>query len=197
MMLIEETAIAEDSLPLEALKRHLRLGTGFAVDGIEDPVLASFLRAALAAAEARTGKTILSRGFVLTLGDWTDPEGQPLGTAPVRAITQVTLIDRFGTADLVAAERYRLERDSQLPRLRPTASLLPSVPTGGAVEIRFVAGYADHFEDVPADLAQAVLLLAAHYYEYRDETALGQGCMPFGVTSLLARYRVARIGFAS
>jgi len=38
-----------------------------------------------------------------------------------------------------------------------------------------------------------VLLLAAHYYEYRDETALGEGCMPFGVSSLIERYRTVRL----
>ena len=37
------------------------------------------------------------------------------------------------------------------------------------------------------------MLLAAHYYEYRDTTALGEGCMPFGVSSLIQRYRVSRI----
>ena len=44
-----------------------------------------------------------------------------------------------------------------------------------------------------ADLAQAVMLLAAHYYEYRDETALAEGCMPFGVASLIERYRIVRL----
>ncbi|PCH74343.1 MAG: hypothetical protein COC12_04000, partial [Rhodobacteraceae bacterium] len=46
---------------------------------------------------------------------------------------------------------------------------------------------------LPADLGQAVLLLAAHYYEYRDETSLGDGCMPFGVSSLVQRYRAVRL----
>ena len=47
--------------------------------------------------------------------------------------------------------------------------------------------------DLPADLGQAVLLLAAHYYEFRHETQLGDGCMPFGVTSLIERYRTVRV----
>jgi uncharacterized phiE125 gp8 family phage protein len=38
-----------------------------------------------------------------------------------------------------------------------------------------------------------VLLLGAHYYEYRAETGLAEGCMPFGVTSLIQRYRRMRI----
>jgi uncharacterized phiE125 gp8 family phage protein len=35
--------------------------------------------------------------------------------------------------------------------------------------------------------------LAAHYYEYRDETSLARGCMPFGVQSLIERYRSMRL----
>lgn len=80
-----------------------------------------------------------------------------------------------------------------VPRLMPAGGTLPGLPEGGAVEVRFSAGFGA-WGDLPADLAQAVLLLAAHYYEYRDETALAEGCMPFGVTSLIARYRRLRVG---
>ncbi|MGB1209276.1 MAG: head-tail connector protein, partial [Paracoccaceae bacterium] len=71
------------------------------------------------------------------------------------------------------------------------------IPTGGMAQIHFTAGFGPTFGDVPADLRQAVLLLAAHYYEYRDETALSEGCMPFGVTALLARYRKMRLGMGA
>ena len=40
-------------------------------------------------------------------------------------------------------------------------------------------------------------MLAAHYYEYRHETRLGDGCMPFGVSSLIERYRPLRIGLGA
>ena len=77
--------------------------------------------------------------------------------------------------------------------LRPAGALLPVVPTGSSLRLRFTAGYAEAWEELPADLGQAVLLLAAHYYEYRNETALSDGCMPFGVTSLVQRYRPLRL----
>ena len=67
MMLIEESQLPEAALPVAALRRHLRLGTGFAEDDLQDAVLGSFLRAALAAIEARTGKALMARGFVWTL----------------------------------------------------------------------------------------------------------------------------------
>ena len=63
MMLIEETNVPDAVLPVEAFRMHLRLGTGFAQDGLQDPVLRSFLRAAMAAVEARTGKVLIIRRF--------------------------------------------------------------------------------------------------------------------------------------
>ncbi|MBY6004440.1 head-tail connector protein [Salipiger bermudensis] len=197
MMLIEESQLPEAALPVAALKRHLRLGTGFAEDDLQDAVLGSFLRAALAAIEARTGKALITRGFVWTLHRWRDPEAERFPIAPVTAVTRVDIVDRFGAAEAVEESAYRLEQDGQAPRLCAQGSVLPTLSEGAAAEIRFTAGYGVAFEDLPADLAQAVLLLAAHYYEYREATGLGQGCMPFGVTSLIARYRPLRMGFGA
>ncbi|KUF11938.1 head-tail connector protein [Pseudoponticoccus marisrubri] len=197
MMLVEETQVPEAALPVEALKRHLRLGSGFAEDDVQEAVLGSFLRAALAAIEARTGKALITRGFLATFSTWRDMTGQVLPVAPVTAVTELTIVDRFGGATQIAPGAYRLQPDSFAPRLVPQASYLPSIPEGGAAEIRFEAGYGAAFDALPDDLKQAVLLLAAHYYEYRDETALSEGCMPFGVTSLIARYRPVRLGLGA
>ena len=197
MMLTEETTVPDAALPVDALKRHLRMGSGFAEDDVQDAVLSGFLRAAIAVIEGRTSKTLLARDFLLTVQRWATPDAQGLGTAPVQTIGSVTLIDRHGATTLVAPTSYRLERDGHMPRLRAMASAFPAIPEGGQAELRFTAGYVADFGDLPADLAQAVLLLAAHYYEYRDETSLSEGCMPFGVTSLLARYRPVRIGLGA
>lgn len=194
MMLIEETAIADAALPVDQFKAHLRLGTGFAEDDVQDQVLKGFLRAAIAAIEARTGKVLIARGFSWSLNGWRDPASEVLPVAPVKSVDVVTRTDAAGTETAVDAVAYRLERDSQRPRLRPAGATLPAIATGGSVKIGFTAGMAADWGGLPADLGQAVLLLAAHYYEYRDETALGAGCMPFGVTSLIQRYRMVRFG---
>ncbi|HHI71295.1 MAG TPA: phage gp6-like head-tail connector protein, partial [Rhodobacteraceae bacterium] len=47
--------------------------------------------------------------------------------------------------------------------------------------------------DLPADVAHAVMLLAAHYYEHRDVGGAADKVMPYGVTSLIERYRTVRI----
>lgn len=194
MMLIEETAIADTALPVDQFKSHLRLGTGFAETSLQDDVLKGFLRAAMAAIEARTGKVLISRSFTWTLSRWRNDAGEVLPVAPVTSIDAVTLTDAQGAQQVVAPGTYRLERDSQRPCLRPMGACLPAIPAGGEVTIALTAGMAADWGGLPADLGQAVLLLAAHYYEYRDETSLGDGCMPFGVTSLIQRYRMVRFG---
>ena len=194
MMLIEQTPIADADLPVEAFKAHLRLGSGFGTGETQDAVLASFLRAAIAAVEGRTGKALLMRMFALTLGHWTTDCGQVLPVAPVSAVTQVERIAADGTRADVATGSFWLERDTQTPRLRATGTALPSVPAKGSVVVHFEAGFAAAWDGVPSDLRQAVLMLAAHYYEYRHDTGLSNGCMPFGVTSLIERYKHVRLG---
>ena len=197
MILIEETTVPDVALPVDQFKAHLRLGTGFGEESLQDSVLKGFLRAAIAAIEARTGKALIERDFTWTLSAWRDRTAQGLPVAPVGSVAQVSVVDVLGGETVLDAGSYRLEADSQSPRLRAIAGLLPMVPTGGEVRIGFSAGMAADWGGLPADLGQAVLLLAAHYYEYRDETKLSDGCMPFGVTSLIQRYRVVRLGLGA
>ncbi|WP_293575245.1 head-tail connector protein [Phaeobacter sp.] len=207
MMLTELTPIPEEALPHEAFKAHLRLGTGFEETGLQQEVLAHFLRAAIAAIEARTGKVLLARDYDLELAAWTgiwpDASGQSfsparsqsvsLPLAPVQQIDSMTLIFADGSSELIAADRYQLIPDNQQPRLSGRNGALPTIPAGASMRLRLRAGLADSWAAMPADLAQAVLMLAAHYYEYRDDMRLQGGCMPFGVSSLIERYRSLRL----
>lgn len=197
MILIEDSPVALAALPVEKFKAHLRLGTGFSDGDVQDPVLEGFLRAAIGAIEARTGKALIERAFTWTLSAWRDQSGQVMPIAPVTGVTGVVMRDAGGDESVVDAGLYRLEESAVRPVLRPVGALLPAIPTGGSAVISFTAGMAEEWGGLPADLGQAVLLLAAHYHEYRHETALGGGCMPFGVTSLIERYRSMRLFMGS
>lgn len=191
MMLIEETVVPAAALPVAEFRNHMRLGTGFADLGAEDAALEAYLRAALAAIEGRTAKVLLARDFVLTLQTWRGA-AQPLPVAPVSAVSVIRMRDRDDVATVVSPARYRLVRDLSRPRIE-AAGMLPGIPTGGAVEIAFTAGFGPTWSDLPVDLAQAVFLLAAQYYEMRhDATASGDG-MPFGVMALIERWRTVRV----
>jgi uncharacterized phiE125 gp8 family phage protein len=197
MMLIEETSVPDAALPVDAFKGHLRLGSGFGTDGLQDEVLVSFLRAALAAIEVRTGKALMRRALIWSLNEWRNATGQVVPVAPVHAVSSVTLIARGGGETVIDPQRYWLEQDAQRPVIRPAEAVLPAIPTGGSVSIVMDAGYGATWDQVPPDLRQAVFLLAAHYYEFRHETSLSEGCMPFGVSSLIERYKTMRLGFGA
>jgi uncharacterized phiE125 gp8 family phage protein len=71
--------------------------------------------------------------------------------------------------------------------------LLPTVPTDGRAEVVFDAGFGATWAAVPVDLAQAVLLLAAEYYETRQPGDAGASGLPFPVQALIERWRTVRL----
>ena len=197
MILTELSAPPLAALPLRAFAEHLRLGSGFADDGGEDAVLEVYLRAAMAAIEARLGRALLARPFAWTVSRWREEASQGLPVAPVVSVEAIRLRAADGGETEVEAEAWSVLRDAQRPRLVGRfGRALPRIPRGGEAEVRFTAGYGAGWEEVPADLRQAVLLLAAHFYENRSESGAVAGTMPFGVLVLLEAHRATRIGGA-
>jgi uncharacterized phiE125 gp8 family phage protein len=192
MMLFEETQVPSAALPLQEFKDHLRLGTGFSDAGSADGYLEELLRAALAAVEVRTGKALYARNFRWSVSAWREVDAQALPVAPVSAILSLAVADRAGAETPIDAERYYLEKDSQRPRLRSTGAALPAIATGGTAEIRMTAGFGPAWSDLPVELRQAVLLIAAGYFERRHEEGAEPGAMPFGVMALIERWRTVR-----
>lgn len=194
MMLTELTTVLPDALPVQGMKDHLRLGTGFADDGLQDGLVAAHLRAAIATIEGRTGKALLTRRFLLRLNRWRDDRGaQALPMAPVAAMVSVTLVDAVGGASVLPGESYVLEPDSARPRLKGIGGALPRIPEDGAVEIVFDAGFGADWAAVPADLAQAVFLLTAEFYEARHSGGRGGPALPLAVQVLIERWRTVRV----
>lgn len=193
MMLIAQSTIPATAMPVEGFKDHLRLGTGFDDSGIQDSVLSTYLRTAMASIEARTGKVMFSRSFRWEVINWRALSEQALPMAPVLEITRVAVVDRTDVTTIIDPARYVLQRDSHRPKLVATGAVLPTIPLGGKAEVDFTAGYGDNWGYMPADLAHAVFLLAAHFYENRQENGDNKGTMPFGVASLIDPYRTVRI----
>ncbi|XAT60590.1 hypothetical protein GN278_07065 [Rhodobacteraceae bacterium Araon29] len=191
MILSETHPIPSENLPVEALKAHLRMGTGFAEDTLQEPVLFSFLRAAVTAIESRISQILLQREFL-----WETPSQVIIGDGlrfpirPVRSIVKIIAMDKAGMSSVLPPEAYQFsyQGDRQILQCAPA-------DRGAAVTLLITMQVGIHSElnSIPADLLQAVMLLAAHFYEYREETNLKGGCMPFGVLSLIERYRPCRI----
>ncbi|MCY4336254.1 MAG: hypothetical protein OXC60_16485 [Litoreibacter sp.] len=193
MVLVELTSIDLSDLPMDAFKAHLQLGTGFADDSVQDEVLESYIRAAMAAIEARIGKMLLSREVVWELSAWGSADLQPLPVAPVSALGGMVIVDGSDAETNIDLARFSLRKDAHRPQMLSEGALLPTIPKGGAVRISFTAGFGPAWGDVPPDLREAVFLLAAHYYENRRDQNGAGGLMPFGVMALLEAHRTIRV----
>lgn len=192
MMLTEQTPVSSGVLPVEELKDHLRMGSGFTDDGLQDASIESYLRAALAAIEGRIGKMLFERRFLWELEAWREDE-QALPVSPVSGIVSLTLVDVAGGEVVVPSGAYRLVKDLHRPRLAGRGTALPAIPTEGAAKVVFDAGFGVAWTDIPVDLRQAVLLLAGEFYEHRHDDGAQTAGLPFGVVTLIERWRTVRI----
>ncbi|MFN6926017.1 MAG: hypothetical protein ACK4P8_10255 [Tabrizicola sp.] len=192
MMLTEETPVPSSALPVGEMKDHLRMGSGFADDAMQDGLIETYLRAAMAAIEGRIGKMLFQRRFLWVLDGWRDAE-QALPVAPVSGIVSLTLVDAAGSEVEVPATSYRLVKDLHRPRLAGKGAALPTIPSDGAVKVVFDAGFGLAWTDIPVDLRQAVLLLAGEYYEHRHDDGAQAAGLPIGVVTLIERWRTVRI----
>ena len=160
MILTEVSAPPAAAVPVRAFAEHLRLGSGFADDGSEDVVLELYLRAAMAAIEARLGRALLARGFSWTVTRWREDASQGLPVGPVRSVESVTLVDADGAETAVPPDAWSVLRDSQRPRLDQAAEPAAQLPARGeavgvAAAVDFLGGGAPHG---PEDFGVRLLL---------------------------------------
>jgi uncharacterized phiE125 gp8 family phage protein len=193
MLLSELTQTPSLDLPTAAFKDHLRLGTAFGLDGLQDGLIEAHLRAAIATIESRLGKALQSRSFKLTLQDWRNLSQQSLPLAPVSAVSRISVFDAIGVELVLDGARYRVQTDTHRPKLMSVGMLFPAVPNDGRIEIAFTAGFGAAWGDVPPDLRQAVMLLAAQYYETRHDGGAPMLGLPSAVQSLISPWRNVRV----
>lgn len=184
-MLTEISPPPAEALPLAAFAAHLRLPEGF---GTEEAGLETHLRAALAAVEAMTGLALLARPLLWRVTRWRGAERAPVPVAPVSALVSATLVRSSG-------EREPLTGVTLSAGGAHVSGVgggrLPEIPEGGAVELELQAGCGG-WEEIPADLRQATLMLAAHFHEQRH-AAGAPAEAPLGVRALVAPHRRVRL----
>ena len=180
-------APAEEPVSLAEAKAHIRLSSD-----LEDALVGAVVKAARLHAEKITERAFVTQTLRLTLSA---SEGVPplvLPYGPVQSVAAFEVFDLEGDAWVAAdASAYALAGDRLVRSERAGAAAWPAAErTHDAYRITYVAGYGAA-ADVPADIKQAVLLLAADLYENR-ETMVGSGLvvtnMPLSAKVLLAPY---------
>ena len=193
MILTETSPAAVNPVPLDEFAAHLRLAQGFADDSAEDGLLELYLRNATSVVEARVCKALIRREFKLQVTAWNRDGLLVLPVGPVAAIGSLSFIRGAETIALTA-DSWSLEIATSRQRVTgPGGGALPAIPDGHLAELVFDAGFGESWNDVPGDLSQAVMLLAAHYFENRTGDAEpGQG-IPVAVQALLETQQPVRL----
>ncbi|MFQ5347365.1 MAG: head-tail connector protein [Rhodothalassiaceae bacterium] len=181
--LAPRAAPAVEPLSLAEVRAHLRLeGTD------EDALLAGLLAAARATVERYLRRALIEQQWQLVLDQW--PEGAVrLPRPPLMQVDAVRVLDSSGTATVVPAADYEVETRAEpgflFPRM-PGALPAPGRRMGG-IEIDFTAGYGSDWNQVPAPVRHALLVMVSDLYETRGAAP---PAIAGAVRSLLDPYRM-------
>lgn len=178
-----------EPVTLAEAKAHLRV-----VHDDEDALIADLIRAARQHVEADAGLALLDQGWRLTLDDWPCDDEARIAVHPVRAVTGVTVFAADGAGAILDPGAYELDPHARPARLafrQPGAALRRF----NGVEIDLSAGFGDTGAEAPDGLKRAILLLVAHFYEFRG--AFGPQdqpvSIPAGYERLIAPWRARRL----
>ena len=193
MLVKEISPAATNPVPVREFAAHLRLSHGFIDDGTEDSLLELYLRNATAVVEQRTGQALIERPYIVQTACWDRHGHFHLPVGPVATVDQIRFVSP-GSEIVMDSEEWALEPGQVRQKLSAEdGGPLWPLPRGAVAELSFSAGYGVSWNDVPDDLRQAVILLAAHYYENRFGEIQADHGMPYGVLSIVEQHRPARI----
>ena len=179
------TAPASEPVSLADAKAHLRVDHDH-----EDQLIADTLRAARQHTEFASNSRFLTQAWRQYDNGLGSDRTIQLRVWPVQEIAAVTLFDRDGTPTVLGTDDYRLVRGHSPAALVVTPHIGIEKAANGA-EIDIVAGFGDLGLDVPGTLRRAILLLLAHWYEFRGAIPPSQQpvSLPPGFETLVRGYR--------
>lgn len=173
------STVGEDVFPVSEFAEHVRVGDADVTE--ETPELQRALRTAISMLERRLSLLLLpGQQWVWTPKSWT---AASIPLRPVQSIQDIFIVTAQGVETRWDSQYWQLDGNSILP-----FGSFPPVPFKGHAKVTFTAG----FDHIPANLHQAVLLLAAYLYEHRTAQALHQ--MPYQVESLITPFKNIRLG---
>lgn len=184
------TPPASEPVSLALFKQHARANEAT----IDDEAALLYLASARRWLERETGRAFINQTWRQTIDEPPSCAGAILLTkAPLVSVTAVTSYSPTDVPTVMSGGSYFVNTTSEPARIELHDGV--SWPTGirlySGITVDYIAGYGTTDTDVPEDLRHAILLLAGHWYEYREAvTDLSVQEIPIGVAALKDRYRV-------
>jgi uncharacterized phiE125 gp8 family phage protein len=160
----------------------------------EDGFLEALIRAAREEVEQATGVAMIDQSWRLAVDGVPESCVLLLRRGPVKEVVSVTAYGNEGEASLIDPAGYQLDALSRPARLH-----FDERPAGlramNGIEVDFTTGYGEAGTDVPDLLKRAVLMLVAHWYEFRASFGAGDQPVSFpeGYRRLIAAYLPRRL----
>lgn len=169
----------------------------------DDTIIALYIDAAIASAEAFLGRALVDQTWDLYLDNFptTNALEIKIPKPPLIEVVSIKYDDDASPSaeQTVSAADYYVDTVTEPGWIVPAGGATwPSTLSAiNSVRIRFRAGYVDNAASppagiVPADIRQALLLACGSFYEHREDIVIGQTAvrLPFGVEDLLRKHRV-------
>lgn len=199
----------------QLLGEHLRLPS--ATIDVEREYLETLIKSAREFIELRLGLAMNTQTWELALDtvptergkdEWWDgvregamvaqlPRDIKIDIKPLIAVTNITTYDNDDTGTVFASSNYYVDTRSNPARivLREGAVWPVFTRTAHGLVITMTAGYGPLDTDVPAALRQAVMIVAADWYENRESVVIGTitATIENSIASIFDMYKVRRV----
>jgi uncharacterized phiE125 gp8 family phage protein len=185
------TAPATEPVSRTEAKAHLRVTAS-----TDDTYIDALITASRQRAEQVLNRALISQTWELVLEEWPDIGRQvEIPVAGVTSVTTAKYYDGTNTLQTWSSSLYEVALSGVLAKLGPVwgQSWPMLYERMEAVEIRFVAGYANAAA-VPAAIKQWMLLQIGHWYEHRESASDFQVFVTPFVDGLLDPYRAPVVG---
>jgi len=162
---------------------------------VEDSLLSALITAARQHVEDFTRRALITQTWKMFFDDWPDGNYIELPLGKLQSVDSVKYKDSDEDETEFTSTYYLVDTDSILGRVVlgygeswPSTTLSPKNP----IYVQFTCGYGNAASDVPQAIRTAIKMLAAHLYENREITVVGQAIdeVPFAVEHLLWPYRL-------
>lgn len=178
-----------EPLTLTDLKAHLRID-----HDAEDGLLIEILKAARHYCELACGQKLITQIWRQYEARIPDNRAVKLVLSPIRDVNAVTAYDRDGNPTFLTSNDYQLERTEDHYFISFAPGFDATLACNG-FEIDIVVGFGDLGIDIPDTLRRAILLLVAHWFEFRGAVSPQDQpvSLPPGFDILIAPHR--RVNF--